>query len=67
MREYYSIPSREEAERFSEAYLAAQREYHEWLEEFNENFPELKQRSVEERFKIMKDAEKPLEGMKNDE
>lgn len=32
MDEYYSIPSQEEAERFSEAYLSAQQSYHDSLE-----------------------------------
>lgn len=55
MPEYYSIPSRKEAERFSEAYLAAQREYHEQLEELIEGFPELKQRPADEVFKIVEE------------
>lgn len=33
MAEHYSIPSQEEAERFSEAYLAAQRDYFDTLED----------------------------------
>lgn len=33
MAEHFSIPSQEEAERFSEAYLAAQQDYYESLEE----------------------------------
>ena len=36
MAEYFSIPSREAAERFSEAYLDAQRSYYDSLEDRKE-------------------------------
>lgn len=55
MREYYSIPSREEADRFSEAYLDAQREYHEHLDEMYENGHEAGKKDATQKWISVKD------------